>query len=696
MAKITPLYHSLWAVPSIPTDTLWLLAGVFALIGVIFFAFIFYTRDRQKAFARKVADRRALLAPMISSFLFYDEQQGKEELGEYISMKLRVREMLKEKVNRQVFSEILLDLQKDLSGDIHERLLRLYQDFGLHKDAIRRLKSRRWNIISRSILELTEMQVRSAYTSIRPLVNHRKSVVRRKAQIAAVSLDKDGISYFLDSSRYEIAEWQQIVLLDLLRQFENYTPPRFRLWLTSPNKDVVLFSLRLIRYYKQTDAARAICELLRHKNKQIKIEALGCIKEFGIRDALPVLQEVYWKNQPELRIAILDTISFLADEAQLPFLQNVLQKENDFLVRNKVISGINTIKPDTILPTKDINPADVEEAITQPGTIDEIRVEEFPKTTAGEAQCDEQPGTEPTKAEPGVPKAEDHNPEPPEVQSQKMENLNTENPMDSPPLTDEEIEAIHHMESEQEFSGSLTSARKDLLEKDLDEAQTDALMYMQGIYEILGDDVTPSEDSNDVLSNWTQEEIALLERISFQKFVEKEDVAITDEEKVTITDPEAAKEVEPDFKLEELASPESDLEESSTLEWEVEFSNMHYGIFEDLYEKADRDSRMILLQQLPEVGEERDLLFLQSLQVSDKRMARQIEQTKEQLSLRLQEMDPQLEKDSPQPGSQEPSTDFGFEPEFPASVQGVNQDEINKINSNFTSWIQGMVGKWYG
>lgn len=683
MAKLIPLYHSLWTVPTIPTDILWILAGVFALIGVLFFAFIFYTRDKQKAFAKKVADRRAILAPMISSFLFYDEQQGKEEMGQYISMKLQVREMLKDKVNRQVFSEILLDLQKDLSGDIHERLLHLYKDFGLHKDAIRRLKSRRWNVISRAILELTEMQVRSAYTAIRPLVNHRKSVVRRKAQIAAVSLDKDGISYFLDSSRYEIAEWQQIVLIDLLRQFENYTPPRFRLWLTSSNKDVVLFSLRLIRYYKQTDAARAICQLLRHKNKQIKMEALGCIKEFGVQDALPVLQEVFWNNQPELRIAILDAINYLGDEDQLPFLNKVLEKENDFLVRNKAIGGINTIQPDTILPTKDINPAQVDGVSASPHDSGDETVQET--IPVEEAETD--PGINSIDETTEQPMDQENTIEPAEMPVQILDNLSTESIQETRPLTDDEIEAINQMVSEQEFAGTLTDARKEMIDKDIDEAQADALMYMQGIYEILGDDVLPSADSSDVLNNWTEEEIALLERISYQKFVEAEEQPAS--ESATPV-PEAANSEADEEKT-------SSAEDSGNPEWEVEFSSMHYGIFEDLYEKADYDSKFILLQQLPEVGEERDLLFLHSLEVTDKRMARQIEVAKEQLSLRLQGAKTFDEATAGAQPTEDLPIEFGFEPDFPsASTPKEKKQDTNELNSNFAGWIQGMVGKWYG
>lgn len=684
MANTAPLYFSLWSVPNISTDLLWVLSLVFALIGMLFFAFIFYTRNKQKAFALKVSDRRATLAPMISSFLFSEEQQGKEELSEYIGMKLTVREMLKDPVNRKVFSEILLDLQKDLSGDIHQRLLNLYKDFGLHKDAIRKLGSRRWDVISRSILELTEMQVRSAYTTIRPYVNHPRSVVRRQAQIATVSLDKDGITYFLDSSRYEIAEWQQIVLLDLLRQFENYTPPRFRLWLTSTNRDVVLFSLRLIRYYKQVDAARAICELLRHKNKFIKIEALGCIKEFGIQDALPVMQEVFWRNTSELKIAILDTINYLGDENQIAFLQEVLDKEIDFLVKNKAMSGINTIMPDTILPTKDINPSDLEAA---------QRHHELPAETEP-IESPLVPPVAPVTSEAGSDPEENNNPSDTQHGGEDEPNTDTiptlgdpmivENTLEKSSLTDDEMEAIYQMEDEQELMKGDARPSAEHPSPDLNEAQIDALMYMQGIYELLGDDVLPSDDTENVLNTLSAQERELLEKISIREALEADDPLISGE-------PESEGSPEVEAELTTVPDPSPD--------WEIEFGQMEYGIFKSLFEKADRESQLILLEELPEVGEQQDLLYLNSLQLDDEEMNHQLNRSIQRLQERLEIVTTPVTENNklPEQEALEDPADLSFIPEFPqVSLDNEEMAQAKKQDIKFSSWLQGMVGRWYG
>ena len=238
---------------------------------------------------------------MISKFLFYSDEAPLEMKEEYIQLKIEVRELLKDPVNSKVLTEILKDLKKDVSGSSGHQLLKLYKDLGLHEEAIRNLSSRRWQILAKAILELTEMQVTEAYGLIKRHINHRRSIVRKQAQIATVSLKHEGISYFLDSTRYSISEWQQLKLLDVIRQFEDFDPPNFRNWLTSRNTDVVLFALRLIKFYKQSEARESIITLINHRRPQIRIEAIQCIREFAIHEAREPLKKAFKRGNEEVK-----------------------------------------------------------------------------------------------------------------------------------------------------------------------------------------------------------------------------------------------------------------------------------------------------------------------------------------------------------------------------------------------------------
>ncbi len=287
---------------------------------------------------------------MISEFIFLDKEASKNEKSNYVTLKIEIRELLKDRFNRKVLGDILLDLRKDVSGDARQALINLYQDLGLDQDAYDKLKSWRWEIVSKGISHLTQMQVTQAYGFITKFINDRRSTIRKQAEIATVTLRHEGINYFLDTTKYRISEWQQLKLLEVLRNKVDFEPPRFKAWLTSNNKYVVLFALRLIKYYNQNDAQNSLLALVKHKNQLIVEEAISCIKEFHVTKALETMKLVFWKCNVTVKIAILDTTGALGSDEDIPFLMLIDKKEAHFSVKGKALAAINAIAPETIMP----------------------------------------------------------------------------------------------------------------------------------------------------------------------------------------------------------------------------------------------------------------------------------------------------------------------------------------------------------
>ncbi len=315
---------------------------------------------------------------MISEFLFYEEDADKDEKSHYIGLKIKIRDLLKDDFNKKILVEILLDLRKDVSGDTQNRLFKLYQDLGLEQDAYKKLESWRWEVVSKGILELTLMQVEDAYGFIIKFINDRRVTIRKQSEIATVSLKTGGIDYFLDTTQYKISEWQQLKLLDVLRNKEGFEPPRFNAWLTSTNTHVVLFALRLIQYYNQNDANASVIELIKHKNPQVRQQAIDCIKEFHVTSALPTLKGVFWKCSLDIKISVLGAIAELGCKEDIEFLESVLQNEGNFSVKSKAVAAINRIVPESIMPIKGI------ENINNYPLPDEVRESE--KTGKNDAQ----------------------------------------------------------------------------------------------------------------------------------------------------------------------------------------------------------------------------------------------------------------------------------------------------------------------
>jgi hypothetical protein len=354
--KKTYTLNALISAPKIPIDVLWALSLFFVVLALVYFISVFFFRNRLSRLGKHIMAKRKVFSPMICEFLFFEEDGEKKEKINYIDLKIQIRELIKNRFDREVLTAVLLDLRKDVTGKTRTELFRVYQDLELHKDAYNKLNSWRWELVSKGIFELTQMEVKDSYSLITKFINDKRSTIRKQAEIAAVSLKEEGINYFLDHTRYKISEWQQLKLLDVVRNKPDYVPPPFRLWLTSKNNHVVLFALRLIKYYNQNDASASLIQLLRHKDNHIKKEAIFCIRDFNVTDAVPVLKTIFWKCTTAVKMYILEALSQLGTEDDIGFLEDVVTKEVAFTVKGKAISALNTIRPEGVLPTQDIIP----------------------------------------------------------------------------------------------------------------------------------------------------------------------------------------------------------------------------------------------------------------------------------------------------------------------------------------------------
>ena len=354
---------SLITAPEFNLEYLWWLTILFFVLSVIYFVGVFIIRNKITSNNSRTKNKKVEFSPMINEFLFYEDSNTKEEKMNYLNLKVQIRELIKNNFDRDVLTEVLLDLRKDLSGQSQTVLIDLYKDLGLHHNAYEKLGSRKWQVVSSGILELTTMEVDESYGLLIKFINHKQSTIRKQAEIAVVNLKEEGIKYFLDNTKFKIAEWQQLKLLDVLRHKPNYSPPQFGLWLTSTNIHVVLFSLRLIKYYSQNDAEQSIITLLKHKNRDIQAEAIECIKDFHFVNALKILKLVYSKASHDIKIAILDAIGELGTKAEISFLENLHLTERNFNIKSKVIGTLNKIDPERVLPTKNISKPDFYDVI---------------------------------------------------------------------------------------------------------------------------------------------------------------------------------------------------------------------------------------------------------------------------------------------------------------------------------------------
>lgn len=593
------------------TNLLWNLTYIFLGLSVLYFVSILFFKKKLSNSAINTSKKRSELAPIISNFLFHSSEDSTDEQKEYVNLKIEIREYLRNSAFRKILSEILFDLQKDVSGTTEERLFKLYKELGLDQDSFAKLKSWRWEVVSQGILELTQMQVKESYQLIIKFINDKRGTIRKQAEIATIKLRNEGIEYILDSTSYTISEWQQLKMIEALGGLKDYTPPRFKSWLISENKDVVLFALRLIKHYNQNDAAASIIELVKHKNDQIKLAAIQCIKDFNFTEAKSILRSIFLECNDDVKIQILGTIAVFGDESDIPFLNGVALKENNFLVSSKARSAINSISPDSMLPTKDITTVNTSSDLEMELPIEELKPsiihsdenttvsisEDFIEIeTTDETDIFEIDEEAPEQIEVAgiknkeivAPEAElnQENFEFGEMDSETDDNLNDELGL----LSSENDNILFKNPNEEEIQNEYVSMSFE--EKDTYIDTIDDFIDSKQI--VLLEMIMEHEDESELRFKAFKKLQLLKTQFPVKALIHAEKQEVGEDEQVALFDNKKEETIE------EL--------EDTPITKEIE------SVFYPLYQKAsDLDSRLILIQQMGLLGDEKELVFLNTL-----------------------------------------------------------------------------------
>jgi hypothetical protein len=304
---------------------LWIIISLFFTLSLIFFIVILISRAYKSFIANQEDKLRKKYELLLTSYLFQEEDMLREKVVEHFQ-----NNYFNKSFARKVMMGEVIRLHKDLSGDIKEKLKELYILMGLKEDSVLKLKSSKIYVKARGISELTQMEIKEALPEIKKYTDHKSFYLRNKVQLATVKLsDTDNFS-FLDETSYIIPEWQKLYLYEMIQSLDKESLPDFSVWSRSANISVVLFSLRMLKYFNQTEACSYMWTLLTHKSAEVRIEVIRMYADLQYFDEIEMLKYMYPTEKKEVQLEIINTLRVLGNEEVGLYLKSQFTIHNDY------------------------------------------------------------------------------------------------------------------------------------------------------------------------------------------------------------------------------------------------------------------------------------------------------------------------------------------------------------------------------
>ena len=249
------------------------------------------------------------------------------------------RSIASDNYRRQVLIDQMIDVSVNLKGDESNKLIGLYKFLGLDKDSLARARDFRWHKKVKGFRELAYMNIKEANDCMVKALNSSNEILRMEAQIALVRLSENGHFDFLSQLKRPFSLWEQITLHDLIIQ-HNIPVPEFKKWLISENDTVVIFSLRMIREFKQNEAEEETKICLLHKSPEVRLLAVQVAGDLGLSSTLEIMKKMYKNQDYKTCLEIVKSMGKMPDTSMLGFLKLVLDKEDDVQLQIEATKSI--------------------------------------------------------------------------------------------------------------------------------------------------------------------------------------------------------------------------------------------------------------------------------------------------------------------------------------------------------------------
>lgn len=300
-------------------SVIWTLVVILVIIIIILILYLKVLRNNIRVNVKRNTNYTAHVESLLINFLYSGEEGDKFSKDQKKIIK-EFKKGLPSKRKRKIIIQTFIKLGHEVSGNMVVDMYKLYEEIGLLNYTIKKLRSKKWNVVALGIRDLREFKVKKTQHLIKKFINHRREEVRREAHLYFLQLfGYDGLS-FLDNLKVPISEWDQIQLLGEVEKIENHEILDVVKWLKSENDYVVIFMIRVVQFFNRLETKEVLLDLIHHKNIEVRLKIIDILTHFEVHEAKEIL-----KNKIE-ELSIKEKIAFFK------LLEKIATKEDSLLV----------------------------------------------------------------------------------------------------------------------------------------------------------------------------------------------------------------------------------------------------------------------------------------------------------------------------------------------------------------------------
>ncbi|MDD7914484.1 HEAT repeat domain-containing protein [Polaribacter ponticola] len=323
-------------------SVIWTLVVILSIVILILIFYLKALRSNIRLTEVRKIKYRNNVEQLLIEFLYSEDVEGEKFSDNQKKIIKKFKKGVPSKNKRQIISNTFFELSREISGNMILTMHKLYEELGLLNFAIKKLRSKKWNIIAIGIKDLRQFKIKRTQNLITKFINHKREEVRREAHLYFLELfGYEGLS-FLDNLKAPLSEWDQIQLLREIEKFENHEIIDVTKWLRSENKYVIILILNVVKFFNRLETKEILLELINHSSFEVRIKAIDILTHFEVAEAKEILKNKILELSLKEQIALFELLEKTATIADSVFVLDYISS-NNFELKHKALKILKTV-----------------------------------------------------------------------------------------------------------------------------------------------------------------------------------------------------------------------------------------------------------------------------------------------------------------------------------------------------------------
>jgi len=299
-----------------PIILLFIILIIVFIVNIVFVLIVIYYSNQQKnQKERYIRIFNTMYEGVFRSYLFGEINWEK------VLIKLK---KVNNPLNRKILTNVLLNFQENLRGEMDNTIPEIFVNLGLHNDALKLANSWHYNKQVEGFRQITNLYPKGAERIIHEYINHSNDLIRAEAQTSYLRVHQEKPFDFLRKLTRPFTHWTQLSTFHLFR-LHQLPVPSFVDYLDSEQPTVRNFCLKMIIYFQQLENASEVFKMLDSEMELTRFLSIRAINDLRLYQGKDLIKLMYPNETKKNQIEIIKAFKNIGNSKDFDFLENIIE-----------------------------------------------------------------------------------------------------------------------------------------------------------------------------------------------------------------------------------------------------------------------------------------------------------------------------------------------------------------------------------